>query len=253
MEIKAIIVEDEINGIRNLRNMLNAHCPEVRIIGEARSIEEGKMLLQSEDVQPDLVFLDIELPDGQVFDLLDQIRPVQFEIIFVTAYDNYTKKACDYSSIGYILKPIDPDELRDAVNRMAGRRGLRMEQRLNVFREAYDQPNSFRKIAIGAIDGIYFVNIKDIIRFEAEDNYTHIFIKDNPKITVSRTIKAYEDLLKSHNFYRVHKKHVINLNYMHKVCKGDGYLLMDDNVRIDISRRRRPAFMERMKGLQAGL
>jgi two-component system LytT family response regulator len=109
-------------------------------------------------------------------------------------------------------------------------------------------------MSISALDGIYFVNIADIVRFEAEDNYTHIYLKSGERITASKTIKAYEDLLAPFNFYRVHKRHVINLNFMRKFVKGDGgYLVMDDDIQIEVSRRRRPAFMERMKRLQEGL
>lgn len=252
--IKAVIVEDEIKGLNNLKNLLSTYCEDIALIGEARSIEEGSKLLLNPDIKPDIAFLDISLPDGLVFKMLNQLRPVNFDIIFVTAYEEYAIKACEYSSIGYIVKPIDPDLLKEAVSRVGKRKDNEINKRLDIFNNYYNNPNAFTKMSISALDGIYFVNIKDIVRFEAEDNYTHIYLQSGERITASKTIKSYEDLLSNFNFYRVHKRHVINLNYMRKFVKGDGgYLIMDDDIKIEVSRRRRPAFMEQMRRLQEGL
>ncbi|MGB3546442.1 MAG: LytTR family DNA-binding domain-containing protein [Saprospiraceae bacterium] len=251
--MNAIIIEDEINGLNNLKNLLAEHCTDINIVGTADGVETGTALLDGGDLDVDVAFLDINLADGQVFQLLNNIRPIDFEIIFVTAYEEYAVKACEYSSIGYIVKPIDPDQLVDAVSRIDPRRNSKTDKRLDIFQQYVNNPNAFSKLSIAALDGIYFVNIRDIVRFEAEDNYTHIFLENGDKITASKTIKAYEDMLEPFNFYRVHKRHVINLNYMRKFVKGDGgYLIMDDDIRIEVSRRRRPAFMEKMRRLQDG-
>ncbi len=250
--IRAVIIEDEVKSLNNLKNLLAKYCPEVKIMGEAGTVEDGVELLQAH--KPDVAFLDISLPDGLVFQMLNKVRPIEFEIIFVTAYEEYAIKACEYSSIGYILKPIDPDVLKEAVTRIQNRREAESDRRLDIFNSYYHNPNAFTKMSISALDGIYFVNIRDIVRFEAEDNYTHIFLKSGERITASKTIKSYEDMLVPFNFYRVHKRHVINLNYMRKFVKGDGgYLVMDDDIQIEVSRRRRPAFMEQMKRLQEDL
>ena len=252
--INAVIVEDEVKGLNNLKNLLAKYCEEIEVVGEAATVEEALELLADPEIQPDVAFLDISLPDGLVFQLLNQIRPVEFDVIFVTAYEEYAIKACEYSSIGYILKPIDPDVLKEAVARIHPRSVSQMDKQLDIFNSYYNNPNAFTKMSISALDGVYFVNIRDIVRFEAEDNYTHIYLQNGDRITASKTIKAYEDLLAPFNFYRVHKRHVINLNYMRKFVKGDGgYLIMDDNIKIEVSRRRRPAFMEQMKRLQEGL
>ncbi|MEM1323118.1 MAG: LytTR family DNA-binding domain-containing protein [Bacteroidota bacterium] len=252
--INAVIVEDELKGINNLKNLLSKYCEEVSVIGEAKSVEEGVQLLREGTVRPDVAFLDINLPDGLVFQLLNQLPNINFDIIFVTAYEKFAVKACQYSSIGFIIKPIDPDELQEAVARIRSDKGNKINQRLEVFSQHYNNPNAFEKMSISALDGIYFINIKDIIRCEAEDNYTHIHLKSGEKITASKTIKAYEELLSGVNFYRVHKSHLINLNYMRKFVKGDGgYLVMDDGIKIEVSRRRRPAFMEQMRRLQEGI
>ena len=252
--IKAIIVEDEIKSMKNLKNLLGKHCPEVDVIGDALNIDEGIEMFEDPDFKPDVAFLDISLPDGLVFRMLDELKPIDFEVIFITAFNEHAIKACEYSSIGYILKPIDPDELMQAVSRIRIHRSNQMEQRLELFNKHLNNPNVFEKMSISAVDGIYFVSIKDIVRFEAEDNYTHIFLTNGDRITASRTIKAYEDMLQTMNFYRVHKRHVINLNYMRKFIKGDGgYLVMDDGKKIEVSRRRRPAFMEQMRRLEEAL
>ncbi len=151
------------------------------------------------------------------------------------------------------MKPIDPDTLVEAVQRIQPQKDSAIDKRLDIFQSYMNNPNAFTKMSISALDGIYFVSIKDVVRFEAEDNYTHIFLNNGDRITASKSIKAYEDMLAPFNFYRVHKRHVINLNYMRKFVKGDGgYLIMDDDIKIEVSRRRRPAFMEQMKRLQSG-
>ncbi len=251
--IKAIIIEDEVKGLNNLKNLLRQHAEGVEVIGEAASVASGLELIRGLDVELDLAFLDISLPDGLIFKFLNAIRPVKFEIIFVTAYEEYAIKACEYSSIGYILKPIDPDVLRDAVNRARGEAPREMDRRYEMFQRHFYNPNAFTKMSISAIDGIYFVKFQDIVRFEAEDNYTHIFLESGERITASKTIKSYEELLAPYNFYRVHKSHVINLNYMRMFVKGDGgKVIMDDGKEIEVSRRRRPLFMERIRQLQGG-
>lgn len=252
--IKAVIIEDEIKGLNNLKNLLGKYCENVEVIGEAENIESGLELLSSSKINPDVAFLDINLPDGLVFQLLNQLPQINFDIIFVTAYEKFAVKACQYSSIGFIIKPIDPDLLQEAVSRIRVGSGNKISQRLEVFNQTYHNPNAFEKMSISALDGIYFINIKDIIRCEAEDNYTHIHLNTGERITASKTIKAYESMLSGVNFYRVHKSHLINLNYMRKFVKGDGgYLVMIDGKKIEVSRRRRPAFMEQMRRLQEGI
>ena len=252
--LKAIIIEDEEKGLNNLKNLLAKYCPEIQLIGEGRSIQDAIRLLSNSVDKPDVAFLDINLPDGQIFDLLAKLGKIKFEIVFVTAFEEYAIKACEYSSIGYIVKPIDPDMLRETVDRVHEKRSQQINNRLDIFSAYYNNPNAFRKMSISALDGIYFVNIADIVRFEADDNYTHIHLTNGNRITASKTIKSYEELLAPFNFYRVHKRHVINLNYMKKFVKGDGgYLIMDDGIKIEVSRRRRPAFMEQMRRLQEGL
>ncbi|CAH0999290.1 Sensory transduction protein LytR [Neolewinella maritima] len=251
MLLNAVIIEDERKGLVNLKNMLQLHCPEVEVIGTADGVRTGVELFSQPNLRVDVAFMDINLSDGKVFRLLDQIRPIEFDVIFVTAYDQFAMKAFDYSGIAYILKPIDPDRLIEAVSRVKPRQRAQTDERIAAMRQFQGNPNSFTKLPIGAVDGFHFENISDIVRFEAEDNYTHIHLKGGRRITTSRTIKFYEDMLAAYNFYRVHKRHVINMNYMKRFVKGEGgYLIMEDNKRIDVSRRRRPAFLIRLRALQ---
>lgn len=252
--IRAIIVEDELNGLTNLKNLLTEHCPSVQVVGTADSIESANKLIKKFKNQIDIAFLDIQLKEGLVFQCLNKLSRISFEIVFVTAYDQYAIQACKYSAIGYVMKPSDPDELVKAVRRMPPYYGQHINQRYDLFKKNYSHPNAYEKLSVAAVDGIHFVHIRDVQRLEAEDNYTHIFLKTGKKLTASKTIKWYEDLLEAMNFYRVHKSHVINLNYMTKYVKGEGgYLVMEDGKKIDISRRRRPAFMETMRKLQQGI
>ncbi len=252
--IRAIIIEDELNSLKNLKNLIAEHCPKVEILGTAQSIAEGNLLIENLGSKIDLAFMDVQLSDGLIFNLLDQREDINFNIIFVTAFSEYAVQACRYSSIDYILKPIDSEKLIEAVSRIKAADKDQINEKLEIFRDYYNNPNAFEKMSISAVDGIYFVNIRDIQRLQGEDNYTHIFLSNKQKITISKTIKWYADLLKDKNFFRVHKKHVINLNYMQKFVKGDGgYLIMDDGQEIEVSRRRRPAFIQQLKDLQMGL
>ena len=251
MLLNAVIIEDERKGLVNLKNMLQVHCPDLEVVGEADGVATGTALFAQPGLHVDVAFLDINLSDGKVFRLLDEIRPIDFDVIFVTAYDQFAMKAFDYSGIGYILKPIDPDRLVEAVGRVKPRQQAHTEERIAAMRQYQGNPNTFKKLPIGAVDGMRFEEIGNIVRFEADDNYTHIHLRDGQRITTTRTIKHYEDLLAHCNFYRVHKGHVINMNYMKRFVKGEGgYLIMEDGKRIDVSRRRRPAFLTCLRALQ---
>lgn len=252
--IKAVIIDDEEYGRENLKLLLSKYCPEVEVIGEAHSIESGKALFEQPEMQPDVAFLDINLQDGLVFQLLNALENRQFEVIFVTAYEQFAIKAFKFSAIDYIVKPIDADALVEAVKQIRPGRLSRIAQRLELFQNAMAQPAKIEKLTVSALDGIYFLNLKDIVRFEADDNYTRIYLHNGEKMTASRTIKAYEDLLSNYNFFRVHKSHIINMNYIRKFVKGDGgYVVMDDGKEIDVSRRRRNEFLEQIKKIHEDL
>lgn len=250
-KIRAIIVEDEVLGRDNLKNLLAMYCPNLEVIGEAESIEHGLALITRPEIQPiDVAFLDINLPDGLVFQLLDEARFRIKDIIFVTGYDKFAIRACSYASIGYIVKPIDPIELRNAVARIRqGNQGIQPEQ-LDVFKDAVQKSGIPEKLVINSMNGMVFVKPSDIVRIEGDDNYSNIYLKDrNDKIVVAKTIKHYESILcNNSNFFRVHKSHIVNLDHMVKYLRGDGgEVILSDGTRIPVSRRRRNDFLEYLK------
>lgn len=246
--IKAIIVDDEPRNIRILKNLLEEFCPEVIVGGEAESAETAIHLIRS--AQPDLVFLDIEMPFGNAFDLLDKLMPVNFQVIFVTAFDNYALKAFRYYALDYLLKPVDIEELKAAVKKAVERvKEKNMSQTLDVFIQTMKpSKNTLQKIGLPTNDGLVFTNIEDIVRCEASGSYTIIYLHDKQKFIVSKSLKEYEDLLPEDNFCRIHHSHIVNLAYVKKYFKGrGGYIEMNDNTTIEVATRKRDEFLAKFE------
>ena len=242
----AIIVEDEPKGRENLRNILRTHCPEIQVIAEAGSNHEFLDLIQTKKMRPDVVFLDIDLPDGLVFESLKQLRPLSFQIIFITAYNHFTEKACWFASMGYITKPIDSEKLVDAVQWV--RKLPVNDEQLQNFQDAYNNPEAHDRITVNSNNTIELIEVADILRIEADDNYSHIYLSSGKKHTSAKTLKKFEEMLSNQGFYRVHKGHIINMDYMGKFIRSEGgQVEMKDGTRVSVSRRRRPAFMEYIK------
>jgi two-component system LytT family response regulator len=252
--MRALLIEDEPEGLQNLLNLLEKYCPDVEVVATGGS-NADLLRLSGEDgeTQFDVAFLDIDLPDGLVFTGLQQLEEIPFDIIFVTAYNQYALTAFDFSAIDYVLKPIEPDDLRRAVSRIRpARKNSSTKQRVELLQQNYspNMPNAFEKIGISGLDGVHFVRLSDIVRLEAEDNYTHFILKTNTKITASKTIKAYEDTLLRLNFVRVHKKHIVNMNYMKTYIKGEGgYLVLENGETIEVSRRKKASLMDSVRRL----
>jgi two-component system LytT family response regulator len=250
MTTRALLIEDEPEGLENLKNLLRMYCPDVEVVATGGSNEDLlKLVAEDKDNQYDVAFLDISLPDGLIFQGLQQLDDIPFDIIFVTAYDKYALKAFEFAAIDYVTKPIEREELMRAVSRIR-RKNTDTKARLEVLQQNYNPngPNAFEKIGISALDGVHFVRLSEIVRLEAEDNYTHFMLKTGDKITASRTIKAYEDTLAQLNFVRVHKKHIVNMNFMKTYIKGEGgYLILDTGESIEVSRRKKSALMESVR------
>ncbi|HFC00711.1 MAG TPA: response regulator transcription factor [Phaeodactylibacter sp.] len=254
MDLHAIIIEDEQAGLDNLKNILLSCCSHVKVIAEARNIEEGYLVLTDKSLQPDVVFMDINLNNELVFNLLDRLDSINFEIIFVTAYQQHAVRACAYSSIGFISKPIDPSLLKEAIERVRIGEDEDMKDRLEVFRGHINHMNPFKKITIASLDEMHFIHIHEIVRLQSDDNYTIFHTKNGGKIIASKTIKSYENMFIPFNFFRVHRSHIVNLNYIQKFIKGDSaHLIMMDGTKIDVSRRRKGPFSEKLKELQKEL
>lgn len=249
---RAIIIEDEPAGLQNLVNQLEKYCPEVEIIATGGSNADLARIVDERENQIDVAFLDIQLLDGLVFQGLQQLDDVPFDIIFVTAYNEYALRAFDFSAIDYVLKPIEGDDLRRAVSRVrvAKKSPPQTKARLEVMQQNYNpsSPNAFEKIGISGLEGTYFVRLRDIVRLEAEDNYTHFVLKNGERITASKTIKAYEEVMLRLNFVRVHKKHIVNMNFLKTYIKGEGgYLILENGENIEVSRRKKPSMLEALR------
>jgi two-component system, LytTR family, response regulator len=245
--IRTVLVDDEIDSIRVLERLLETFCPQVTIVGKADGVETALRVIQSS--QPDLVILDIEMTHGNAFDLLNQLQPIDFQVIFVTAFDNYAVRAFKYSAVDYLLKPVDIDDLRDALDRVtekAQEKGVM--NKMKVLLDNMGTLNlSQQKMAVPTITGLMFVAIRDIIRFEAKGNYTVIFLHNGDQVMATRNIKDYEDLLPDSIFCRIHNSHIINLQNIQKYNKGrGGYVIMEDGSSIEVAIRRREEFLRRL-------
>jgi len=242
--IKAVIIDDEPQSRTTVSNILTNFCDDIVILGEADDVSSGFKLINGKS--PQVVFLDIQMPDGNGFDLLQKFETIDFHVVFVTAYDQYAIKAIKFSAIDYILKPIDPQQLIDAVEKL---RKLLPQQTQSTERinNLLANKQVLSKIALPTLNGYRFVNIKDIIRCEADNNYTNFFLQTTEQVIVTRTLKEYEQLLKSDSFIRVHQSHLVNLNFVTQYIKGDGGIaIMSDGSEVEISRRKKEEFLKSM-------
>lgn len=241
MEIKAVIIEDEALGRATLRNYVTKYCPDVRLLAEAENIIEGRKIIDQHN--PDLVFLDIEMPYGTGFDLLEQFDELPFQVIFITAYSQYAIQALNLSAAYYILKPISIEELEMAVQKVADRMN---EESPMQFKEALLdnlRDKQQQKIVIPTMDGFELMLVKDIIRVEAADNYARIIGRDQT-ILVSKTLKHFSDLLEPLKFMRVHKSHLINVNEVSRFKKGKPAMIeLSNGDSVPLSAGRRDEFM----------
>ncbi|MBS1597637.1 MAG: response regulator transcription factor [Bacteroidetes bacterium] len=240
------IIDDEPKNVRVLRTMLEEYCPEITSISEATNPQEGIQVIRQ--FKPELVFLDIEMPYGNAFDLLDQLVPVEFEIIFVTAFNNYMLKAFKYSALDYLLKPVNIEELKSSVKRASERiRSRNINHQLdNLLQNFKKQNDSLQKIALPSKEGFVFISMEDIVRFESSSGYTFIHTKNGEKFISAKNIKEYEDILPDSVFFRIHNSHIINLHAVKKYHRGrGGYVEMIDGSMIEVAIRRREEFMKK--------
>ena len=249
-ELKAIIVEDEEASRETLKNYLAKYCPEVQLMDIAASVDEGFVAIKKH--QPQIVFLDIEMPFGNAFDLLARFVDIDFEIIFVTAYKDYAMKALNLSAAYYILKPIDIDELIFAVNKIRKHINTKDEFLSSkvLLQNIRSANQADKKIVIPQMDGFEVIAIKDIIKGEASDNYTTFYLENGSRYIVSKTLKHFEELLGDFDFLRVHKSWLINKNFIIKYKKGKGgEVILSDGTTAPISPTYKRAFLESFKQL----
>lgn len=248
--MRAVIVDDEPRGRKTLEALLAMHCPEVNVVATADSAAAGIETIRQ--VKPDVVFLDIQMPQGSGFHLLENVRDIRFEVIFTTAHDQYALKAIKFSAVDYLLKPIDGMELADAVGKAESRLSNDtnndvLEGLLNNYRKVN---TSEAKIALPYADGLQFVKVQDIVRFEASGSYTEVTLLNEEKMVVSKPIKVYDDMLSDSKFFRVHNSHLINLNHIVKYIRTEGGRVeMQDTSIITVSRKKKDELLQLLSEL----
>jgi two-component system LytT family response regulator len=244
--IKAIIIDDEERARTTLSSLLKDYCKNVEIIESCSNVPEGVLAINK--LRPQLVFLDIEMPEFNGFELLSFFREVDFEIIFVTAYNEYALKAFEVSAVDYVLKPVDIDKLQAAVEKAETRLNtFDMQNRLEVLKESFKN-EQFNKIALPVADGLWFVDTTDIVYLEADGAYTEVWLRNGSKILVSKKIKFFEDVLdKRPNFFRSHRSYLVNINFIKKYNKSDNALTLDNGKTVVISRDRKSEFENQLK------
>jgi two-component system LytT family response regulator len=242
--MRVLIVDDETLVAKNLELLLNRYCPDTEIEGIANSAREAENLIR--DKRPDIVFLDVEMPHGNGFDLLKKMEHIDFGVIFVTAFDHYAIRAIKYSAIDYLLKPIDINELVAAVKKAESQlRSKSVNQGLNLLLHNLAQPSGkLQKLTLPTMDGMIFVNIEDILYCKSDGNYTSFYLLNGQNPMVTRQIGTYEDLLPEPLFCRVHRQYIVNVNKVSKYIKGrGGYVVMSDGKIIDVSVRKKEDFL----------
>jgi two-component system LytT family response regulator len=244
--INFVLIDDEPKNIKILKAMLDEFCPEISFIGAASNVEEAEALIRREE--PELVFLDIQLSNETGFDLLDRLTPVSFEVIFVTAYNEYAVRAFRYSALDYLLKPVNIEELTAAVAKATEHRRLRNVNRQlqNLIFNLRSPEATAHKLAIPNADSLSFISVGDIIRCEASGGYTHFFMTTGEKVLSTKTIGEYEELLPPDTFMRIHSKHIVNIQHIKKYHKGrGGFVEMEGMFTIEVSARRKTEFLNR--------
>ncbi len=246
-EIRAVIIEDVEAARDNLASLIENYCPSVQLVGSASSVVEGLKLIKKE--QPEILFLDIELGDETAFDLLDVLPEMESQVIFTTGSGEYAIRAFRYAAIDYLLKPIDPEELVQAVERHAASKGIAREQ-LAILGAQTGIDAVPERIVLKTLDKMYLIEISDIQRCEADGNYTMFHIEGRSPILVTKTLKDYDKLLDPAGFLRVHQSHLVNISWISEFVKVDGgYLVMRDGAKIPVSTRRRAYVVSELEKL----
>lgn len=250
MDLRAVIVEDEENSREILKNLLEEFCVNVKVEGMASSVDDGIALISK--IQPDVVFMDIELQPGTGFDVLNGTPNLNFDVIFTTAFDEFAIKAMKFSSLDYLLKPIDLEELQNAVEKAKKKKNqdLYKKQLETLMFNLKQQKPKLEKICLSTSDGLDFLEVDTILYCKANGSYTSFILKNKKEIFVSRHLKEYVSLFHEHDFMRVHNSFLINLKSVEKFVRSDGgYVIMKNGDRVNISRSKKEEFLKAMSAL----
>lgn len=245
--ITAIIIDDEAKARESLYKTVLTYCPEVKIVAMGNNVADAVRLINL--YTPEIVFLDIEMPNGNGFTLFDKIRQPQFTTVFTTAYEEYAIKAFRVSALDYLVKPIDYRLLQDAISKYRSKKKIELkEERLDLLIENMaNRPSEFSKIALADTEGFTMVRTSDIIYCQADGSYTIVYLLNGNKIIASKLLKLIEELLPDETFYRIHKSYIVNLNLIKKYIKMDGnQVVLANDVRLDVSERNKKEFLDRL-------
>jgi two-component system LytT family response regulator len=248
MKISTLIIDDDANSRMITGTFIKKYFPDITIVGEGASVEEGLKLV--DELTPDLLLLDIEMPDGTGFDLLRNVPVKNFEVIFITAFDAYAIEAFRFSAVDYLLKPLSVTDLKDSLLKVKERiQGKMFEKQWTNLSYNLEQKNNYdRKLAIATVSGFVFVDVKDIIRCESNSNYTQFYFTNGKKMTSSRNLGYYEELLPGEKFCRIHHSHLINIDFLDQYIKGGnvGTVVMKDGAELDVSQRKKEDFLQKV-------
>lgn len=243
--IHCVLIDDESHSLEMTEWLLKTYCPTVIIDAMCNSGEAGIAAIQQ--YRPAVIFLDIEMPHMNGFDMLEQFDVLFFDVVFTTAYDQFAIKAFKYSALNYLLKPIDPEELKETISRIEQKSLVPTKEQMDLLMQHVKLPskNTPTRIALTTGDGMLFVSTSDIIYCQAESNYTAVVLTTGKKILVSKVLKDIDEALSGQDFYRIHNSFLINMSHINKYVRGDGgYVVMKDGASVSISRSRRQEFME---------
>lgn len=240
--LRTLIIDDEKNNRNKIRELLENYFINVQVVGEADGVKTGLESILHHS--PELVLLDIRLQDGDAFDLLNKLGQVNFKIIFITAYEEYALKAIKFSALDYLLKPVLLEDLKAAISKaeqqMLNELNLKLLELSNNLNTSKN-----KRIVLKTVEKLHFIPVQDIMRCEADKNYTTFFLIDNKKIVVSGSIKDYEDILCEQGFYRLHKSHIVNLNYIKSYEKADGgTVILTDGSHVPVAVRKKNQLIE---------
>lgn len=246
--ITCIIIDDEQDAQEVLKMQLHKHCPQVQVLAICNNVVEATKAIKQH--QPQLIFLDIEMPKQNGFDLLNALPNQNFKVIFTTAYNQFAIKAIKYAAFDYLLKPIDVKDLQDAIKRFETSSGNANAQNLQLVLQQINKPQLPQKIALHTTDGLQMVMPQEIVWVESLSNYSKIHLANNQKIMLAKTLKDVEEILEPYQFYRIHNSYLINLNHVTKYIKTEGnYVLMADGEQLSVARNRKDGFLEKFKML----
>jgi two-component system LytT family response regulator len=242
--IKVVLVDDDKSSIVTLQSLLGGHFPNISIAGTAANVGEAIFVIDA--VKPDLVFLDINMPDGEGFNVIERTSYKNYRVIFITAYDKYAVRAFEFSALHYLVKPVTLEMLENAIDRYKEVRVEEMDNRLRILRDSLHSKNE--KIIIPSTDGLNVVKLNDIVRLEASDVYTLFYMSNGQRFVASKPLNTYEKILEDLPFSRVHSKHLINLMFVKRYLKGKGgSIILEDNTEVEVSVRKKADFLEKLK------